>query len=65
MDINEMHVDDEVTINATIIKISEGGNPIIQTPGGIRMLVRASDVVTVRPPVPKVEKKTEKRRNEK
>lgn len=65
MDINEMQVDDEVTINAKIIGISEGGNPIIETPGGIRMLVRPSDIVTVRPPVAKVEKKTEKRRNEK
>ena len=55
MDINEMHVDDEVTLNATIIKISEAGNPIIQTPGGIRMLVKPSDIVTVRPPVKKVE----------
>lgn len=58
-----MEVNDEVTLNATIIKISEAGNPIIQTPSGIRMLVKPSDIVTVRPPVPKVEKKTEKRRN--
>lgn len=59
-----MEVNDEVTLNATIIKISEAGNPIIQTPSGIRMLVKESDIVTVRPPIKKVEEKKEKRRNE-
>ena len=60
-----MDVNDEVTLNATIIKMSEAGNPIIQTPSGIRMLVRPSDIVTVRPPVKKVEEKKVRKKNDK
>ena len=52
-----MNVDDEVTINAVIIGMTESGNPIIKTPAGVKMLVKASDVVTVRPPVKVPEKK--------
>lgn len=52
-----MNVNYEVTINAVIIGITESGNPIIKTPAGVKMLIKASDVVTVRPPVKVPEKK--------
>lgn len=52
-----MNIDDEVTINAVIIGMTESGNPIIKTPAGVKMLVKASDIVTVRPPVAIPEKK--------
>ena len=45
-----MNIDDEVTINAVIIGMTESGNPIIKTPAGVKMLVKASDVVTVKVP---------------
>lgn len=52
-----MNVNDEVTINAVIIGMTESGNPIIKTPAGVKMLIKASDVVTVRPPIDIPEKK--------
>lgn len=52
-----MNVNDEVTINAVIIGMTESGNPIIKTPAGVKMLIKASDVVTVRPQVKAPEKK--------
>lgn len=60
-----MNVNDEVIINAVIIGMTESGNPIIKTPAGVKMLIKASDVVTVRPPqLRHLRKRREARRNE-
>lgn len=57
-----MNVNDEVTINAIVVGVTESGNPIIKTPSGVRMLVKASDVVTVRPPIDIPKKKGDKKK---
>lgn len=40
---------DEVTFNATVIGVTESGNPIVKFNSGIRMLLKKSDVNTVHP----------------
>ena len=41
-------VNDIVTVNAKVIAISEAGNPIIQFPCGVKCLIKAKDVISVR-----------------
>lgn len=50
---------DEVTFNATVIGVTESGNPIVKFNSGIRMLLKKSDVNTVHPydEPPKVDKR--------
>lgn len=40
---------DDVTINAKVIDVTASGNPVIQTKSGVKMLVKASDINTIRP----------------
>ena len=44
----DINVNDIVTINARVIAISEAGNPIIQFPCGVKCLIKARDVISVR-----------------
>lgn len=45
----DLHINDDVTVNAKVIDVTASGNPIIRTNSGIKMLVKASDINTVRP----------------
>ena len=40
-----MKIGDKVLIKAEIVGITEADNPIIKTEGGIKMLVKQSDIV--------------------
>ena len=45
----KFNIGDDVTLNAKVINISDSGNPIIRTNSGVKMLVKAEDINTVRP----------------
>ena len=46
-----MNVGDEVTLNAVVVHITEGGNPVIKINSGYKFLVKDSDINTVRPQI--------------
>ena len=54
-----MNIGDIVTINATIVGITAGQNPIIQVDSGVRMLIRESDINTIHPyqPIPETDER--------
>ena len=54
-----MHVGDIVTVNATIVGVTAGNNPIIQLDSGVRILVKESDINTMHPyqPIPETDER--------
>ena len=54
-----MSIGDIVTVNATIVGITVGNNPIIQVDSGVRMLIKESDINTIHPyqPIPETDER--------
>lgn len=50
---------DIITVNAVIIAVTDGGNPIIRLNSGIKFLIKESDINTICPKieVPKEDKR--------
>ena len=46
---SNVHVGDEVSLNAKVITVSVSGNPIVEFKSGVRVLVRESDLNTIHP----------------
>ena len=46
-----INVGDEVTVNAVVVGITAGGNPVIKLKSGNRFLIKESDINTIRPKV--------------
>ena len=53
-----MNVGDEVTINGTVVYVTESGNPIVKLNSGYKFLVRQCDINTERPKIETPEKET-------
>lgn len=53
---SNVHVGDEVSLNAKVITISASGNPVVEFKSGVRVLVRESDLNTIHPYCPPPEK---------
>lgn len=46
---SNVHVGDDVSLNAKVITVSVSGNPIVEFKSGVRVLVRESDLNTIHP----------------
>jgi len=46
---SNVHIGEEVSLNAKVITISASGNPVIEFKSGIRVLVRESDLNEAHP----------------
>lgn len=42
-------VGDIATLNAVVVGVTEGGNPIVKFNSGVRLLVKDSDITSVHP----------------
>ena len=46
---SNVHVGDEVSLNARVITVSVSGNPVVEFKSGVRVLVKESDLNTIHP----------------
>lgn len=56
---SNVHIGDDVSLNAKVVTVSVSGNPVIEFKSGVRVLVRESDLNTIHPytPIPEVDER--------